>query len=260
MNFRGAMEIVKKDGRLLQHLDVKFRGNYQIVLEATKNHLCAINYATVELKDNTDIGIQIMKRDENNLKHLDYFADNYEFVMEAVKIFPWSLRYASRRLRNNYNIVKQACLKDTYVLAIASNELKDNYDFLLDLFESCNYVSGLMGYASDRLRDNYTLMMKSIKKHYHSFDFASKRLKNDYSILFEISKRDINLKHLNLNIEFSNFGSQLKMYVQNKSRGCLIKFLKPRANYYANFIQEFDGNIIFIFNDHNKNKRKINNF
>jgi len=95
-------------------------------------------------------------------------------------------------------------------LKSASNRLKDNYEIVLNAVRQ-EGVS--LEYASDRLKDNREIVVEAIKNSEYAFRYASERLKNDISIILDAVKSskygDIfrmipdHLKSLKENYEFA---------------------------------------------------------
>lgn len=130
--------------------------------------------------------------------------DDESLVGISVQNAGRNLQYASERLRAHKATVLLAISSDPLAIQYASVELQDDYDVILAAVdcpprsldwmfcvEGAHYHPKLLGglsCASERLRDNYDIVMTSVKQNGYSLKFASERLRDNDEIVEEALK------------------------------------------------------------------------
>lgn len=106
---------------------------------------------------------------------------------------PDRIHWLSDESQDDYNIIMTAIKHSkpgTNILQYASQRLRDNFDIVMSAVKKHGQA---IEYASERLRDNYDIMKESIKNNCYSYDHASEGLKNniDLAVLaFETTATD----------------------------------------------------------------------
>ena len=109
--YKKVLEIVSKDGLLLQFQKIRYVKNKEIVLMAVKSNGLSLQYANDELKNNKEI------------------------VIEAVQNNGKALEFSSTELKNDKEIVELAIKQDYASFQFASEELK-NDQYLKSIYHS----------------------------------------------------------------------------------------------------------------------------
>ncbi|MEL4177760.1 DUF4116 domain-containing protein [Roseateles sp. PN1] len=111
-----------------------------------------------------------------------------EFNNEQIKFFTKSLVDSGKLdsmfklMSNDKDFIKQSMKSKPGVLAHASAELRDDKQFMTEIFESHSNCGHLLQYASDRLRDDKEFVSKVLEGGGFAFEHASLRLRADKEI------------------------------------------------------------------------------
>ena len=124
---------------------------------------------------------------ENGKYILDFKNDNYSKLLEHIIIY----------YNESYNIIKGSSYKNLIFLAVkqggfslkfASNELKNDKIFILEIFEKYNI--NFIEYISDNLKNDKDIVLLSVKHNGYNLIFASINLKNNKEIVLEAVKKN----------------------------------------------------------------------
>ena len=77
------LEVVRKDGWVLQYASEELRGDKEVVLEAVKENGIALRYASEELRGDKDIAIEAVKSNRLALEHVNEVLQTDKDVMRA---------------------------------------------------------------------------------------------------------------------------------------------------------------------------------
>lgn len=133
------------------------------------------------------------------------FRKNENFVLRLVKINPEIIQYADPKLRSNNNFLLKSLFIYRDALKYASSSIKDNLGFMSKAInrDSRNYIfaskriqkipriakmafsdnGNLMLYAPEKTKDDKKLALVALGSSPDSFQFLSKRLRNDIDII-----------------------------------------------------------------------------
>ncbi len=159
-----AQEIICSGG-FLQLVDLPFRADKEVVLEAVKACGYSLQYASPELQADKEVVLKAVRTDPFALAHAspELRADK-ELVLEAVKIERSALEYASPEL-----------LADKEVVMTALNT------------DSLEY-SPIISYVSPELRADPDVILAAVKNDYKNLQYADKSLNEDPHFLLELLK------------------------------------------------------------------------
>lgn len=172
-----------------------------------------------KLRDIEEYGFDldpVIKEDHTILENIDKnLLNDKSFMMEMVQINPFTLMYASEWQKMDKELVITAMDIDTFAFSMASDELKDNENFILEymkfatldyswlLFisdrlkndkafslEIIKYHSNVLKLLSDEMRDDETVVLAAVSKHPSSLEYASSRLKNSRSFILKLVKEN----------------------------------------------------------------------
>lgn len=172
-----------------------------------------------KLRDIEEYGFDldpVIKEDHTILENIDKnLLNDKSFMMEMVQINPFTLMYASEWQKMDKELVITAMDIDTFAFSMASDELKDNENFILEymkfatldyswlLFisdrlkndkafslEIIKYHSNVLKLLSDEMRDDETVVLAAVSKHPSSLEYASSRLKKSRSFIFKLVKEN----------------------------------------------------------------------
>jgi hypothetical protein len=143
---------------------------------------CSLKYASRAGKDNKSNVLKAVRRNGYNLEYAsDRLRDDVEVVWEALKDCPMAIQYASERLQRDRNFFMHVIKEiDGTAFCMASPEFKDDREMALAAMANSRWIT--ISDMSDRLRDDYELVMRSVKIYGHKYTYASDRLKQDRTI------------------------------------------------------------------------------
>jgi hypothetical protein len=180
---RAVLEMVKKNGRALEHVSDIFKKDKDVVLAAMNHNVWAFQYADESLKNDRDflleaiyvngwvfeqINESIRKDRDFMLKAINIngaiimFADesfkkDEAFALEAIKQNEYALKYVNQALREDENFVLKAIRKNEYALQYADKSLLEDEEFVLSAVKEHGWelliMNKLLGKDIDELRD-----------------------------------------------------------------------------------------------------------
>ena len=142
------------------------------------------------ISNNKDFMIALVLKDSSYLQHAsDDLKDNEEVVLAAVikseSTNSWkSFSFASERLRNDPGMAMAAIAKDYRALQYASDEIKDNKDFIITLIK--DGYSYILQFASERLRNDKEVVIEAVKQPAHLPDSMPLWAAKCFSVLEDI--------------------------------------------------------------------------
>ena len=87
---------------------------------------------------------------------------------------------------SNKDQVLEAVRSDEKALMFASEELRGDEEFILEILKSCG--EEVMIYANKELRSNREFMLEAVKVNANVFEFATKELRGDREVILEAVK------------------------------------------------------------------------
>ena len=197
INKEFILNLILYSDHVLEYITYSMQNNYDIVLAAVTKHGLSLNFASSELRNNYDIVLAAVTQNGLSLNFASIkLQNNYDIVLAAVKSNNCALEYASKRLQNNrkivlsaYSTINNPCYFSSYVLQYASKNLMNNYKFVLQLINLQNQGNILL-FISDRLKDNYNIVLAAILQDYRQIRYASDRLKDNYDIVLAAISQD----------------------------------------------------------------------
>ncbi len=124
-NKNEVIEVVKRNGRSLEHASYELQNDKELVLIAVKDNGWSLEHASDELKNDKEVVLEAVKNSGWSLKYAsDELKNDKEVVLEAVKRDGRSLRYASDDLINDKEVILEAVNQESYALEYASEEIK----------------------------------------------------------------------------------------------------------------------------------------
>ena len=145
--------------------------------------------------NNKEEVLEAVRADGMSLEHasVELRADR-EVVMAAVNNDSWAFQFASEEIRNDREVTEEAFYggnqNDASGLAFASEELKDNKGFIIDLFSTVELerlCPDDLSYVSETLRDDKELVLLAMKNGY-CLEHASERLRGDKEVVLAAIK------------------------------------------------------------------------
>ena len=121
------LDIVEKDGYLLNGLDQEQKDNKEIVMAAVKQNGFALQYASERLKADKEVILLAVQSKTNALKFASAkVLSDESFILEVIKLDGCLLELISDDLKNNKKIVLAACSENGSSLEYASDNLKED--------------------------------------------------------------------------------------------------------------------------------------
>lgn len=111
----------------------------------------------------------------------DEHREDKKLALMAIRNCPNALKYCPLTLRDDEDVVKAALQEEAdYILEFASERLKDNYDIVLRAVKA-NPLN--LAHASERLRDNREIVLQAVKGYGGMLEDASERLQRDDELI-----------------------------------------------------------------------------
>ncbi|HCP8973791.1 DUF4116 domain-containing protein [Escherichia coli] len=175
-----ALKLVSTNGLTLSYLPDNFKDDLEIVQQAVKNNSDALQFSSTRLKNDRSVVLLAMQHDEQSLKYAsEQYRDDETLVFPLIRKDGLFLQYVSDRLKNDKSLVCSAINNNIYAIKYASEELR-NSDIMRNAIKN---DSALLEFASERLRDEESLIQEAIQKDSDALMYASERLKDKESII-----------------------------------------------------------------------------
>ncbi len=218
-NKTGMLQIVNECGLVLQYATPELQNDFDVGLAAVRNNSFALEFVSSRLKNNLEIVRAACEHDPNFIRYAGLeVRDNKEFMLPLVKEFGGNIfKLASARLQNDLEIVCAACKHDPDLIQYTGLEARDNKEFMLPLVKefggsifklasdrlrndleiaraACKHDPDLIQYTGLEARDNKEFMLPLVKEFGGSiFKLASDRLRNDLEIARAACEHDPDL-------------------------------------------------------------------
>eukprot|EP00435_Cladocopium_sp_Y103_P065355 s278_g27.t1 len=237
LGFRTQTEILQTAGDRLE-------SNKAFVLEAVRQSVFALDFASNILKADKEVVIEAVRRKGEMLKSVwEGFKSDKEVVIEAVRQNGRTLEYASNELKGDKEVVMEAICQDGSLLAYASQELRGDKEIVLEairkygfalkyasqqlqgdkevVMEAIRQRGFLLEYASEELQADKEVVMEAVRKSSLALIFASNELKGDKEVVMEAVRQEGSL----LKYASKELKGDKKIVLQAVRRdGCLLKY------------------------------------
>lgn len=157
----------------------------KFMLEAVKQDVFALEYASEELKNDKEVVLEAVKQRGSALAYASNdLKKDKEVVLIAVKQNGWPLRYANIELKNDKEIVLAAVKENGQVLFYASENLKKDKEVVLAAVR--NSGSALED-ASETLKKDKEVVLEAVKQNSNALAYASEELQNNKEVILAAS-------------------------------------------------------------------------
>lgn len=139
-----------------------------------------------------------IKKDYSILENINKnLLDKLNFMKQMVDINPYTLMYASERLKSDEELVLRAINKDVNVFTMASKSLMDNDNFVLKAFKSAMYDSDIIAiHMSERLKNDKDFVLNVLDSNDNIFQYICDDLKDDMNVVLKaVSICGLNLEY-----------------------------------------------------------------
>ena len=168
---------VRYDGKSLQFVSMKLRGDYDIVLAAVEQHPWALAYASNTLRNNHGLALTAIKQHGWALQFAsDELRNNHDIVLNAVIQDGWSIKFASDTLRNDFSIARTAVTQKSWLLKHVGDRMKNNHEVVMAAVQRDGLA---LQFASDELKSNRDIVSAAIQQNHEAFRYANQALLND---------------------------------------------------------------------------------
>ena len=115
--------------------------------------------------------------------YINYTVDNINHNID-IKLFMGNI---SNDLKDNYDFILDSVKYNSYFIKYASNDLKNNYNIVLSAVQN---DGNTLLYASNNLKNNYDIVLAAVEKDGVGLFYASYNLKNNYDIVLNAVKNN----------------------------------------------------------------------
>lgn len=184
-----VLNVVRHDGHAYKNVSKELQLDLDVALQSIKNLESVFQFFPSVLKNNREF---ITKAVSKNGLVVHYFKNKFFFFKNpllsdtsiaslAVKNNCMALRYFSDYIKSNKEIVGEATYQNGYAFQWASDELKNDKDFILSFLRS-NLSTRSLYYLPKEFKDDRDIIEKAIEQDGWALQYASDRLKNDKEI------------------------------------------------------------------------------
>lgn len=238
---------LEKDGLLLKQASKVLQNDKNVVVIAVKQNPMALEFASDELKKDKEVGFYVGYRNQAALR---FFTDPFkkdliellkaldkctkektpptdkeiedlspainpllhvkECIMAIINIVPGIIEKIPLPLKNDKEIIKAGFLQDPVILQFASEQLRSDEKFCLELFTEIpkryrdEYLQAFFKYISDNLKRNRPFVLALMKLDVNVFEYA-KEFQNDKEAVRIVLGKSDNAYHI-----FSHASQDLK--------------------------------------------------
>lgn len=191
IDFENRSFVLCKQGNFLRFASSRILRNRDLVLKAIQNdewEAGAISIGTQPLISYLDVDMQedfeLAKLSVlNNYQAFDFLPNalkgNAEIIELVLDRLDGNTSNLTLGMRNSLEIMEKFCKINLNNLVLASNEIKDNEQFILELIK---IDSMCLQYTTDRIRDLKEIVLIAVNENALAVQFASLNLKNNYEI------------------------------------------------------------------------------
>ena len=182
---RNRFTNIRKIKRGIMEFDEEKANNKEYVLEMVKKQGSLLDYASDELKNDKEVVLAAIQQDGNALEFAGKkLKDDKEVVLESIKKVGWTACYVSSRLSDDKEVMLDAVKIDGQELYYASKQLRDDYDVVLTAVKNKGLI---LKYASKRLRANREIAEAAVANDKRAIEYIS-----DENLKAELSKEEEN--------------------------------------------------------------------
>lgn len=155
-NLKGNKEIaliaINKDGLSIEHASSKLKNDKEVVLKAVLKNGLALEHASLELKNDREVVLTAVTKNGLALKFSSpKLKKDEDLILKALSGLrkEKAFTYAFNSFQKNKDFVRKAYRINKYILKYLPDDIKDNKEFILELFQhyGANYKD-----LSDRLK------------------------------------------------------------------------------------------------------------
>lgn len=175
---------VNSNGIALQYAGkAELKDDAELVIDAVNNDWQAIEFASKRLKDDLGVMTVAVGKSWQALQFAsERIRDDENIVLSALSKSWQAIQYASERLRDDYYIaeyVLRASQSMDAVRYLSQDAQLYHVDQIIEIF---NRTSLKLSSAPLALRDEFDVVLRSIKSDACQFALASERLRDDYNL------------------------------------------------------------------------------
>ena len=138
--------------------------------------------------DDKEIMLKAVKQNPYSLKYAsEKLRDDKEVVLESVKRAGSTLKYASNELKGDKEVVLSAAKISESSLKYASDELKRDRKFVLEAVNSSGLV---LGYVDDDFKKDREVVLAAIRSYGTALGYADKSFRKDKNIVLEAVRKN----------------------------------------------------------------------
>ena len=163
------------------------------VLKAVKYYGFLLHKVSDILKKDPEVVLEAIKQNVHVLRYAsEILRSNKQFILNAVEHKGLALLYASNNLRDDAEIVFKAIGQCCHALKVASDRLKNDKEFMINCIE---YNNSTVQYISDELKKDTAFILKAVILAPSVLKYISKDLLLDTNLLCEILYHNIEAIH-----------------------------------------------------------------
>jgi len=177
-----ALKIVREVCNNFKGLDIKYRSDREIAMEAVIMDGLLLKYVSEDLKSDIEIVKIALRFTPMAFEFVsNKFKDDEKLVLDVVSRCGDAIRFASPRLRHNKDIVLVAVRNDGRALSYVPN-FSDDRDIV---FEAIKQDGRALLYANKKFFSDKEIMLEVVRKPQSAYliAFASDELKDDMDII-----------------------------------------------------------------------------
>lgn len=181
-------------------IDYALKANPQIMITRKHEHAKKFKYANEKFKDDKELVLEVIKWEDEILDYIsDRLKNDEDVALEVIEAQKAQFQEHSslitykklgKDLLSNREIMARLILKDPRIFAAASLELRDDLDFVLNVYKSCDPKDGFEIFSNigrNLLKDRNKIVKIIDIDPYTIFDVIEYVGKDNYLILYAIN-------------------------------------------------------------------------
>lgn len=183
-----CLDASKKTWRVLAYASMEMRANKKLLIDLLSYDWQSFEYAHSSLRADKNVAMVALERSSSI--NFTYLSDALKCDMNVMRFMMsrngQNLKYFTAEHSNrDFVILGASALADGhYALSCASEELRDDVDFVMKVVELCGRS---LCYASSRVQNNINVVMRAVINDVFAFEFASEALRDNVDVVAEVA-------------------------------------------------------------------------
>ena len=185
-----ALAALKQNDAMWRFVSTRLREDRPFIFAAIECNPMVFKHFTEALKDDTEVAQAAIQKDGFLLEAANpRFRHDKAFLLRAAHAGPMAgamLLFVSDDLKDDAELVKASVQKESNFFRYASDRLRHDREFVLDLLKHCQHAWQVLLIADERFRDDEEMILAIAAESGHSAIYASERLMSDRAFVLQV--------------------------------------------------------------------------